>query len=88
VVCAASLANDAILVACDNDMRTVAKKYGYSNERFKRLSIIKLSCPEPMAAKRLAFVMTLIEHEWLVSEEKVARRMFIEIGTQSIKIWR
>jgi predicted nuclease of predicted toxin-antitoxin system len=85
LVCIAAQANDAILVACDGDMRQIAKRHGISNDRFKRLNLIKLSCPEPMAHKRVEFAMSLIEHEWNVSTEKVARRLFLEIGTHFLR---
>jgi predicted nuclease of predicted toxin-antitoxin system len=46
VVCATVLANGAILVAIDGDMKQLARRFGQSvkSERFKRLSIIRLGC--------------------------------------------
>lgn len=85
MVCAAAQANDAILVAFDHDMKQLARRYGIGSGRFKRLSLIKFLCPEPMAAKRLEQAMSLIEHEWLVSSEKVARRLFVEVGKQFLR---
>jgi predicted nuclease of predicted toxin-antitoxin system len=87
VVCATALANDAILVAIDGDMKQLARRFGQSvkSERFKRLSIIRLCCNEVLAAKRLGQAMTLIEHEWAVSEEKVARRLWIDIGPHFVR---
>jgi predicted nuclease of predicted toxin-antitoxin system len=35
-------ANDAILIALDGDMKTLAKRAGISGGRFKRLSLLKL----------------------------------------------
>jgi predicted nuclease of predicted toxin-antitoxin system len=81
-------ANDAILIACDGDMRDFAKQRNLRNERYKQLNLIKISCPEPMAHKRIAFAMSFIEHEWNVSTVKVARRLFVEIGTQFMKSYR
>jgi predicted nuclease of predicted toxin-antitoxin system len=54
VVCATALANDAILVAIDGDMKQLARRFGQSvkSERFKRLSVIRLCCNEVLA-KRL-----------------------------------
>ena len=85
MVCAAAQANDAILVAFDHDMKQLAQRYGIGSGRFKRLCLIKFLCPEPMAAKRLEQAMSLIEHEWLVSSEKVARRLFVEVGKQFLR---
>jgi Domain of unknown function (DUF5615) len=70
IVWTAAIANEAILVGFDNDMKAAARRYGIYGDRFKRLSIIKFVCPEPMAAKRLAFAMSLIEHEWIISTRK------------------
>lgn len=88
IVAAAAQANDCILVALDSDMRTIAKKNGVSNSRYKKLSLIKLSCNESQAANRVASFLTLIESEWQISEEKFARRLFVDIGDQRITIYR
>lgn len=87
VVCATALANDAILVAIDGDMKTFAKRFGISHgsDRFARLNIIRLCCNEVLAAKRLGQAMSFIEHEWAISEEKSARRLWVEIGPHFIR---
>jgi len=41
-----------------------------------------------MAAKRLAFTMSFIENEWLVSSEKAARRLHVSISTHVIRSHR
>ncbi len=88
LVCVAAEANDAILVAFDNDMKRLASRQGISSTRFKRLSLLKFACEEPMAAKRLEEAMSLVEHEWNVSERKAARRLFVVIGTQVLRSHR
>jgi predicted nuclease of predicted toxin-antitoxin system len=90
VVCAAALANDAILVAIDGDMKTFAKRFGvsHSSDRFARLNIIRLCCNEVLASKRLDQAMTFIEHEWSVSEAKTARRLWVEIGPHFLRSYR
>jgi len=88
LVCIAAEANEAILVAHDADMLGLVKKHGVSNGRFKRLSLIKLSCPAPRAVDRLKTAMSLIEHEWIVSGTKTARRVHIEIKTDIIRTMR
>ena len=87
LVAAAALANDAILVAIDGDMRQLARRYGASHgsDRFSRLSLIHLSCNEVLAAKRIEQAMTFIEHEWSVSREKSARRMWVDIGQHFLR---
>lgn len=88
LVCIAAEANDAILVAFDNDMKQAARRQGINSTRFKRLSLLKFACEEPMAGKRLEEAMSLVEHEWLVSTEKAARRLFVEIGTHVLRSHR
>ncbi|MCB1480296.1 MAG: DUF5615 family PIN-like protein [Rhodobiaceae bacterium] len=88
LVCVAAEKNEAILVACDGDMKQLVKKFGIGNGRFKKLSLVKLSVNSPLAAKRMAQAMSLIEHEWEISETKTARRVFIEIRQHAIRTCR
>lgn len=88
LVCAAAEANDAILVAHDADMRAIAKRHGVGQHRFRRLSLIKLSCRESKAPARLDGAMSLIEHEWNYSTGNLGRRIFIEIGPDVIRTVR
>lgn len=89
VVCAAALANDAILVACDGDMKQKVKKFGISNSRFADLNLIQISVKSaPQATPRVREAMSLIEHEWAYARNKSARRMFIEIKTSLIRTIR
>jgi hypothetical protein len=81
-------ANDAILIALDGDMKLLAKRAGIGGGRFKRLSLRKLSCREPVAAKRVEQAMSPIETEWTISDAKAARRLFVEIGNDVIKTFR
>jgi predicted nuclease of predicted toxin-antitoxin system len=88
LVCAAAEANDALLVAFDNDMRQVARRQGIGAARFKRLNLLKFTCSEPMAARRLEEAMSLIEHEWAVAAQKTGRRLYVEIGTHVLRSFR
>lgn len=86
VVCSTALANGAILVAIDRDMKQLSKRFGIgSSDRFARLSLIFLCCNETLAAKRLQQAMSFIEHEWNVSEEKAARRLWVDIGPHFLR---
>lgn len=87
VVAATALANNAILVAIDHDMKQMTQRYGMTprGDRFARLNLIRLCCDEVLAAKRLRQAMTLIEHEWVISQEKSARRMWIDIAAHSLR---
>lgn len=88
LVCRAAEANDAILVAFDRDMKQAARRFGIGNERFKRLNLIHFQCPEPMAAKRLDWAMSFVEHEWTVSSQTTARRLFVVIGKHVLRSHR
>lgn len=88
LVCLAAEMNNAILVAIDGDMKQLVKRFGIGQNRFKKLSLIKFSCKESQAVNRLEASMTLIEHEWKVSERKSGRRLFIEIKKDQIKTMR
>jgi predicted nuclease of predicted toxin-antitoxin system len=87
VVCSTALANEAILVAVDADMKQFAKRFGISHgsSRFDRLSLVRLCCNEVLASKRLDQAMSLIEHEWTFSDEKVARRLWVDIGSHWLR---
>jgi predicted nuclease of predicted toxin-antitoxin system len=63
MVCIAAEANDALLVAYDNDMKQLARQHGITAARFKRLNLLKFECAEPKAADRLEQAMSLLEHE-------------------------
>lgn len=81
--------NEAILVALDADMRKLARRRGVGKNRFRRLSLIKLSCRESRAAERVRLAMSLIEHEWQVGIQQASdRRLFVEIGDSFIRTER
>jgi predicted nuclease of predicted toxin-antitoxin system len=88
LVCAAAEANDAILVACDGDMRELARQHGLGRMRFKKLHLIKLSTEAPRYDGRIKQAMSLIEHEWGICLKKGESRLFIEIQTDVIRTVR
>ncbi len=88
LVCAAAEANNALLVAYDNDMKQYVRRRGEGPDRFKRLHLLKFNCPEPMAAKRLEEAMSMIENEWGVAHQKAARRVYVEVGMHDIRTFR
>lgn len=88
LVCAAALNDGAILVAADHDMKTLAKAIGINNQRFKALSLIKLSCRKPEAAEKVEGALSLIEHEWQCGAERTGRRIWVEIQPAVIRIVR
>jgi predicted nuclease of predicted toxin-antitoxin system len=88
LVCVIADINNAILVALDGDMKRIAQGYGVGSRRFLRLGLIKLSCWEPDAAKRVRAAMSLIEHEWSFSQGSTGRRIFVEISDKVIRTFR
>lgn len=88
LVCAIAQINDAILVALDGDMKRIAQGHGVGSGRFRRLGLIKLSCYEPDAARRVRGAMSLIEHEWVFTEGSTGRRIFVEISDTVIRSFR
>ena len=86
VVATTALQSSAILVAIDKDMKQIAQRYGMTpqNDRFKRLSIIRLCCTEVLAAKRLKHAMPFVEFEWAFALAKAGRRMWIDIGSHHL----
>jgi predicted nuclease of predicted toxin-antitoxin system len=88
LVCTAAQQNQAILVSLDSDMKKLAKRYGSTNGRFKKLSLVKLSCKSTSAVQRISAAMSIISHEWEISQDKTSRRIFVEIGQEAISIKR
>lgn len=87
MVCIAAEANDALLVAYDNDMKQLAQRHGATAARFKRLNLLKFECEEPKAADRLEQAFSLLEHEYEVAREN-GRRLFVVIGKQVLRTHR
>jgi predicted nuclease of predicted toxin-antitoxin system len=80
VVCQTAVANEAVLVAVDGDMRYLTQRYGkHADDRFKNLSLLMCGCGPVMAPKRVEYALSLIEHEWDHAEAKAGRRLWIEV---------
>ena len=88
LVCAAAQANNALLVAYDNDMKQYVRRQGKGPDRFKNLHLLKFNCPEPMAGKRLEEAMSMVVNEWIIAHQKEARRVYVEISTHDIRTFR
>lgn len=88
VVCQTALANEAVLVAVDKDMKQLTKRFGVTDERFKNLSMVFCGCNIPLSASRVEQAISLIEHEWEYSEKKVGRRLLVEITNHQIATYR
>ena len=91
VVCTTAIENKAILVAIDADMKQFSRRYGKPDPdagRFSELNVIRICCNEVMSSKRIEQSMSLIEHEWKYSNEKRARRLWVDISTHNIRTHR
>jgi len=80
--------NYAVLVAVDRDMRQIAKRHGIGAQRFRRLHLLQFRCTEPQSIHRAREAATLIEHEWDLSQQKAARRFWVEVGDSYIRTHR
>ena len=71
-------------------MRQLAKRFGApdENNKFPRLNLIYVCCNEVLAIKRLYHAMSFIENEWDVTCEKVARRLWVDIGPHYLRSYR
>ncbi|WP_072341200.1 DUF5615 family PIN-like protein [Devosia enhydra] len=88
VVCVAAESSDAILVAADHDMKSLAKGHGITPARFKKLGLLRFECPKPMAVARIDASLSLIEHEWQKVVSGQCVRIFVTIGESVIKTYR
>jgi predicted nuclease of predicted toxin-antitoxin system len=77
-----AIQNNAALIAVDNDMKRLVRRFGVPNDnpRYPSLHLISISCGEVLAAKRIEHAMSFIEHEWRVACEKKARRLWVDIA--------
>lgn len=87
VVCATAIANNAVLVAMDGDMKRKPRAYGVKakGNRFENLSLIHICCPGPQAANRVRQCLSLIQHEWRYATTKVARRLWVEVAPNYVR---
>ena len=87
-VCATAEVNDAILVAADSDMKTLAKGHGITPARFKKMGLLQFHCPKPMAAARTEVALSLIEHEGEKVGTGQCERFHVVVGEGIIRTHR
>ena len=76
-----------VLVTHDRDFRDLSKWLKITQRQYQNtLHRVKLSCPEPRDASRIAEALSLIEAEWQLIRE--GRPMRIEIRDKTIITWR
>ncbi|MEM6277787.1 MAG: DUF5615 family PIN-like protein [Pseudomonadota bacterium] len=88
VVAEAAIANDAVLVAMDRDMRSLAKAMGVSRARFKKLSLLlfRVDAVSSLARVRDAVPYIRLRLELTQAVDFDGRRMWVEVLKTSIKI--
>ena len=89
-VARAAILNQAVLIAVDPDFKRMVKRFGSPNlsERYSKLNLIFINCKPELAPKRLEHAMSFIENEWDVTCEKVARRLWVDIGPHYLRSYR
>ncbi|HEV2816803.1 MAG TPA: DUF5615 family PIN-like protein [Allosphingosinicella sp.] len=89
LVAAVAEVNAAVLVSHDTDFKTIIRRQGIGQRRFRKLSLLRFEgCRESRAAERLSRALTLIEHEWRVGGGDRDRRMFVVITANTIRTHR
>ena len=88
VVCAAAESHDAVLVAADHDMKTLARGHGITKARFKTLGLVRFECKKPDCSARISIALSLIEHEWGKVADGSCERLFVVIGDNAIRTHR
>jgi hypothetical protein len=90
LVAAVSENEGAVLVTVDGDFRKhIAPRIPVgARARFRKLSHIRLECPEPQAARRLDDAISFIETEREIALGRPDRRMILSIGISIMRTHR
>jgi predicted nuclease of predicted toxin-antitoxin system len=90
LVAAVSENEGAILVSVDGDFRKhIAPRIPVgARARFRKLSQLRLECPEPQAAKRLEAAISFIEREYEIAQASADKRMIVSITTKVMRTHR
>lgn len=90
LVAAVSENEGAVLVSVDSDFqkRIAPRIPRGARARFRKLSHIRLECPEPQAARRLDEAMSFVEAERELALQRADKRMIIAIGASVLRTYR
>jgi hypothetical protein len=68
----------------------MAKRFGNPERggRYGQMSLIFLNCNSVLAPKRIEHVMSFIELEWEIACAKMARTMWVDIGSHYLRSYR
>jgi hypothetical protein len=72
----------------DDLVCALARHHGVGRKRYRTVGLVKFSCREPRAARRIAEAISSIEHESSVNAGRADRRIFVEVGDAVISTWR
>lgn len=86
VICDIALANGAVLVALDGDMKKIAQRRGIGNKKYRSLNLLKLSCNPVVAKERLAESIDYIRLALSQGKGKKGRKFQVEIKDTLISI--
>jgi len=89
VVAAVAEHEHAVLISHDKDFRKIAPRVpDGQQQRFRKLSMVRMRCEKPRSAERLRTAVSLIEFEFAERQRMPDRRMIVEVGKGTITIYR
>ena len=77
---------NAVLISFDGDFQHIAPRVPQGERaRFRSLSRIWMRCYEPDGAERLELALSLIESEYALAQQKVDKRMQMQVGRSFLR---
>jgi predicted nuclease of predicted toxin-antitoxin system len=77
---------NAVLISFDGDFQHIAPRVPHGQRaRFKSLSRIWMRCIEPDGAERLEEALSLVEAEFMLSQQKRDKRMLMWVATSYLR---
>ncbi len=85
-----AIAEKAMLIAVDRDMKAFVRRFGApnENEKYESLDLLFLGCATRTCKARLEQALDLIELEWSFSRAKPTRRMWVTIEDHRMTTYR
>lgn len=88
LVATVSEAAEAILVTHDSDFRKLSPRRNNGQQRFRRLSWVKMQCKEPRVTQRLEAALSLLEREYQDRQAMQDTRLIAEIKVDFVVVHR
>lgn len=86
IVAQIAMANEAVLVAVDRDMRELAKGAGVSKSRYKTLNLLHFRSKAAIALGRVDEALPYIRLRLDLTTKTKERRLWVEVRDTSVKI--